>query len=658
MRAGRRVAALLAAALAAAGAAAQAPPAAEAVRLYEQGLSRQLAEDYTGAIDSYHASLRANPAYVLPMVGLAESFHALGEHDEALQWVVEARKGERRSLELAVLEARIRAAAGDLAAARALLGGVLAQAPGDPQARIALARVETADGNRREAVLQLEQAVAAAPDNPEALLELAQAYEAAGQRERADSYLRRALDRTSEDPRIHLAAGRSLLARGDLAGARRSLERALAIRPGYAEAQLALAETHLAAGRFREAADEARKALASADERIRKAARYLGGVAAARLNDAEGALRSLTEAVRIAPDDEVARIAAENLALRRSRETAAFRRDLAAWHYREGRRLEERNLLPMALLELRRALRLDDERTDARLAYAEVHRLRGYPIRALNELLVLRDHYGVREPAVTDAIEEGCSSLADTAAGRWLERLGVLKGCGAVADQYGLARSPAALAVFTVAGSGAEFHYGSAAELAEYARDQLLRYDHLELSDSPLVVASLEEAHAAARRAGSDYYVVFTFDELERSLRASASFHLSRTGRRLTAVTQLRTGNNRVRDAVSRLTEQVAELVPMRGVIVARETDRALVDLGRAHGLAANTRLPIVRRAGLGTHNSEARWTYRDEDVVGELEVTGVDERVAEGTIRPGSFFDLVNPGDFVVFAPEKPGAN
>jgi len=459
------------------GAAAQSLAGGDAVRLYEQGLARQLAEDYPGAIDSYRASLLVNAGYVLPMVGLAESFHALGEQDEALKWVVEARRGDRRSLELAVLEARVRAAMGDLALSRTLLKAVLAQAPNDVQARIALARVETADSNRREAALELEQAVSIAPDDPEALLELAQAYEALGQPERADPFLRRAVDRYSEDPRMHLAVGRALLERGDLAGARRSLDRALAIKPKDAEAQLAMAELHLTAGRAREAADQAREALASGDMRIRKAARYLGGLAAARLGDVAGALRSLAETVRLAPDDELARITAENLALRQPRESETFRRELARTHFREGQRLEERNLLPLALLEIRRALRLDPQLNEARLAYADVYRLRGLPIRSLNELVLLRDFYGVRELAVTDRIEEGCSSLAETPASRWLERLGALKGCEALADQYGLARSPVSLAVLTVAPANRATHYGGGAELAEYSRDLLLRQE-------------------------------------------------------------------------------------------------------------------------------------------------------------------------------------
>jgi tetratricopeptide (TPR) repeat protein len=338
-------------------AAAQQAAGGEAVRLYEQGLARQLAEDYTGAIDAYRASLRVNPAYVLPMVGLAESFHALGEQDEALKWVAQARLGDRRNLELAVLEARIRASRGELGAARALLESVLSQAPNDVQARIARARVEIADGNRREAVLQLEQAASVQPDNPEVLLELSQAYEALGQPERADPLLRRAVERYSEDPRIHLAAGRDLLERGDLEGARRSLERALAIRPGYAAALIALAETYLAAGRPRDAAESAKQALASTDAGLRNAARYLEGVAAARLPDPAEALRNFAEAIRLSPDDEVVRITAENLALRQPKVNDAFRRDLARYHFREGQRLEERNLLALALTELRRALR-------------------------------------------------------------------------------------------------------------------------------------------------------------------------------------------------------------------------------------------------------------------------------------------------------------
>jgi tetratricopeptide (TPR) repeat protein len=630
----------------------------DAVRLYEQGLSRQLAEDYTGAVESYRAALRANVAYVLPMVGLAECFYALGEQDEALKWVGEARKGDRRSLELPVLEARVRTAMSDFAQARAILKAVLTQASNDVQARLALARVEVADGNRREAVVQLEQAVAAAPDNPEALLELSRGYEALGQPEKADPFLRRALDRYSEDPRIHLAAGRALLDRGDLAGARRSLERALSIKPGYTDAYLALATLHLAAGRPREAADAARQALAAADPRGRAEARYLAGAAAAGLGDVADALRQYAEAIRLAPDDEIPRIAAENLALRRPRESESVRKELARYHGREGSRQEERNFLPLALLEMRRALRLDAEARDTRRAYAGVYVLRGFPIRALNELVLLRDFYGVKDPAVADSIEAGCSGLADTPASRWIERLGSLKGCDTIADQYGLSRAPAVLAVLTVAGASRESRFGAAAELADYSRDLMLRYDHLKVADAPLAAASIEAAQAAARQAGSDYYAVISFVEEERSIRATADVHLTRTGQKLASASQLRTGNNRARDALARLADQVAALIPVRGVIVAREFDRALIDLGKLHDLAPDAKLVIVRRNALGTSNTEIAWSWRDQDVLGELTVTAVDERVAEGMIKPRSFFDLVNPGDFVILAPKKPAAN
>ena len=52
-------------------------------RAYLDGAAAEGREDYALAVEKYKDALSLNPAYLEPMVGLAESFFQMEEYDEA-----------------------------------------------------------------------------------------------------------------------------------------------------------------------------------------------------------------------------------------------------------------------------------------------------------------------------------------------------------------------------------------------------------------------------------------------------------------------------------------------------------------------------------------------------------------------------------------------
>ncbi|HYW84142.1 MAG TPA: tetratricopeptide repeat protein, partial [Spirochaetia bacterium] len=87
--------------------------AADARAAYLAGAAAQGSEDYELAIERYKDALSLNPAYLEPMVGLAQSFLLMEEYDEAYTFVSKARTYDRNNPDLAVLEGRIRIGQGD-----------------------------------------------------------------------------------------------------------------------------------------------------------------------------------------------------------------------------------------------------------------------------------------------------------------------------------------------------------------------------------------------------------------------------------------------------------------------------------------------------------------------------------------------------------------
>ncbi len=612
----------------------------QARSLLRQAQELELAGDTLGAIEQYRAALAANPDYGEAEAGLAECFFRLEEYEEALPHALRARRYDQANLALAVLEGRIRIGLGELDSARALFDQVLGREKNNLDARFALAELDIASGKRRNAALKYLETLRIRPDSPQALLALAVLKESEGDPRQAQKYLETALRFHADDPGVRYAAARFALQQGDSARAESHLQAALAVRPDFVEASLLLSRVLLDQGRPAEAIEAVRGLLAG--HRDLPMAWYLLGLAQERSGDLSQAMSSLASASRLAPEDELARLALENLALAKLEIKDESRRKLALPHLERGRRFEERNLLEKALAEYRRCLLLDPESRDGRLAFAGVYRLLGYPAKYRVELDLLRQ-LGFRDAVVLDGIEITDSQLLDSVAAQW----GL--------DQYALERRTYGLALFCIEREAGELHPFAGGELAKYLKDQLRRFDTVVVPEADPLAESFEEAFRKARELGADYFLILRFEESERSFFAELEQYLGRTGTRVASYRAFRTGNDRVQDCLVLLTSQLEAALPAWGRLVSREFDTGVVDLGRMDGLKAEDRLVVVKRGKVRLRNDGVGLAMDEKDIVGDFQVLRPDERVSEGTLKRKSFFDLTNPGDEVVFRPAQP---
>ncbi len=605
-----------------------------------QAQELELSGDTLGAIEQFRAALAANPDFGEAEAGLAECFFRLEEYEEALPHALRARRYERADLGLAVLEGRIRIGLGELEKARSLFGEVLAREKNNLDAQFALAELDIASGRKRDAALKYLDSLRIRPESQQALLALATLRESEGDPRQAQRYLETALRFHADDPGVRYAAARFALQQGDPARAESHLQAALAVRPDFTDASLLLAQVQLVRQQPAEAAGTVRGLLDS--KRDLPLAWYLLGLAQERSGELTQALASLGSAARLAPEDELARVALENLALAKLEIKDESRRKLALPHLERGRRFEERNLLEKALAEYRRCLRLDPESREGRLAYAGVYRLLGFPAKYRQELEVLR-RLGFQDAAVTDGIEIVDGELIDTVAAAW----GL--------DQYALERRQYSLAAFCISREFQELHPFAGSELAEYLKDQLRRFDTVVVPESEPLARSFEEAFRKARGLGADYLLILRFEESERSFSAVLEQYLARTGTRVASYSAFRTGNDRVQESLGLLTSELQAALPAWGRLVSREFDNGVIDLGGMDGLKADDKLIVVKKGRVRLRNDGVGLAMDEKDIVGDFRVLRLDERVSEGTLSRKSFFDLTNRGDEVVFRPAAP---
>jgi tetratricopeptide (TPR) repeat protein len=612
--------------------------AQDARAAYQEGLRAQATEDYALAVEKFKKALSDNPAYVEPMVGLAQSFLAMGEYDEAAKYVARARVDDRNNPDLAVLEGRIRIGQGDTAGARALFNAVLADQPNNAEARMGLAEADVAEGRLRTALGGYAQVAKLAPESTRAILSLAQLSDELGDAANAARYYDLALRSHSSDPHVQLAAARWFDRTGDFATAEKHAQIALSLAPAMDQARSLLGEIYLQTDRAADAVTVLRDvASRNRDDNL---AWYSLGLAYRGTKDIAKSLSSFASGLLARPDDELTRIASENTALDNLPMDDAQRKTMAAFHLTQGRGQEDRNYLDRALAEYRRALLLDPTSQNARLAYARIFRTEGFPDKYLSELKVLAK-LGTPDTSVQDQIEGLTSSLADSISRAWGY------------DQHNLDRMRYAIPVFTIPARNRLLHTLASEDVARYFAFLLGGNGPINVPDGSTLATGFDDAFRRARAGQSDYFIILQIDEAERSFSAVADMYLSRTAARIGSFSSFRTGNDRVRDSFLKLSGQIAAILPLRGTLLVRRFDQGLIDLGTFQGLKRGDSLVIVRKGKVRLNPDTPGLSFAAGDALGDFLVTGVDEGVSEGTVRIRGYFDYINPGDQVVFAPK-----
>ncbi|MBN1834807.1 MAG: tetratricopeptide repeat protein [Spirochaetales bacterium] len=622
--------------LSALGAGAQDRPSAPG--LYEQGRAAQSRRELLRAVELYRAALRANPDYLQPMIGLGEVFFALEEYPEALDHVVRARRYDQGDLELYILEGRIRLGMGEVQEARRLFEAVLARESNNLEARYGLAELDIRLGYRREAEARYLETLKISPQSAKALLSLAVLSESEGELRGAQEYLDRALQHHTYDPQVHHAAGRFALEMGEAGMAEQYLRTAVALDGSLGEARRLLAQALLAQGRPEAAVRELQQLVET--DREDPLVWYTLGVAYRESGSVPEAINSLARAVQVRPDDEIARFALENLAIDELPINDPVRQKYGRHHLERGRLFEERNLVSRALVEYRRSLLLDPESKESRLEYGQVYLTLGYPAKYRQELQVLKDA-GHTDSVILDDMEIIDSQSWDQVSSRW----GV--------SQYQLDdKRRVKVSVFHLRAESREMHPGAGSVAARVLSYLLRRYDALDLPQESREVEDFEQAFAAARESGSHYFVTVVVEESERSFTVRLGQHLTGTGKRVAADRVYRTGNDRVLEALDTLARRFAERLPVKGTLLERRFDQGIVDLGRLDGLENGDSLLIVKKGSIRLDHTAIAYSFDASDQVGEFTVTTVDENVAEGTVAKRDFFDLINPGDELLFPP------
>jgi hypothetical protein len=212
---------------------------------------------------------------------------------------------------------------------------------------------------------------------------------------------------------------------------------------------------------------------------------------------------------------------------------------------------------------------------------------------------------------------------------------------------------------------------------------------NIDVPDMPLEQPSFADAFRTARAAGVAYFAVCSLDENERDIVVKLDLYEGATGRPVRNFSVYRSGVDRLRNAARALSRNLNAALPFRAVVIRLSGGEALVDKGRADGLAATGEpaggaapatgaapaanaapaagaAPAANAAPAKAYDVVKKGTasvdglslrYMPGNVVAEWTPSVIEEEFSLGQVKRRGFFDRIAVGDEIILsAPDAPG--
>ena len=455
-----------------------------------------------------------NENYLEPIIALSQVFYELGEYEEALSYVSRSNTLGRDILTI-ILEAKVLIELKRFFDARKLLKTILVREPNNSQAILAMAKLEQRSGNYLSSRDYFKRALEISSVNVDAMLGLIDINQLIGDEEAIAQYIEMAL---LTDPNNVQVRYKAALFSSNISEAIIHYEEAVLLDPSFLEIKYLLAEAYIKDSKFGVASKILEDIVAVARDDFWPY--FLLGVIRERQSKTVEAIEYYLKSLRLAPEEELVRIVLENLVLEQTDLQNLIRDELAVYHLERGFQLQERNMLTNSHSSFRRAVLLNPRNVDSRIALAGYFLKSGFPLRYLDQMLVIKD-LGIVHSDVEQAIE----SLRAKNQSSISNRLGI--------NQFNISRTGTCVAVYTGKSKVRSQYLNIENALSEYLIDLLYQNSKIKIMDDYSTagcndteqtgvvrpyrrtrIETIENAFYRARLGGADYFfVIHYFDD-------------------------------------------------------------------------------------------------------------------------------------------------
>jgi len=644
---------------------------------YSLALQKESQGNCLEAIFIYRDVLKKNKYFLEAKIGLARCYLKTGNLTLSEETLLDALKQDRKNVTVLTLLGRVYTSMKRYDEAEKFFLQAIDIEPARYETKYRLSDLYRAKGDYDRAIRLYTDILKVYPQEVQTYIYLGIVYTELGELNKAGGFYRKAVSLDAQNPLTHINLARHYYRMGvyNAVQDRQASDEffdaavyeantALAIDSNLPEAHDILASVHFYKGEYAEAV---KQYLLLPDYNKNYLILYTLGFCKEALVDMEKAVEFYSQALAGRIDDEIVRFRLENILLWLYRQDLSQpeRVRLSDHHFAKAQFYLDKNITNKAFIHYKRAIMLDPLNPEKRLAIAEFYRMKKFYEQYLYELKnIIHDTLDVDTVDIRDRIEIYQSRVRKNLAAHW----GV--------DQYGLSENQAAAipATKTRVVVLDAFH-------SDYIRENFLHkrlsltlkdalsfvlsyYPKIEVIEHPPAVKSEKSSEAAsykeietpaealqaAQSLNADYYIAGSIEETRDSLRVDSFLISGFNGKIVQEFTTYFTGNDRVFNTVISLADDINKSIPLYGMIVRLEGNRALINLGRAHGVQKDAVFHIFHQGGLRKNPETGEFEVDPEVSLGELTVTRADEMISEGEYTFKGLFNRVNVYDSVLF--------
>jgi len=601
----------------------------------EQTLNRN---DIYHSIAMFKDIISINPNYFNSRLGIAEAYFLLKEFDEALKHISKALFLDKSSVDANILYGRILTGLGEFKKARDVFINVLNSENNNVDALLGMAELEVAQGNIIKATDLYKLSLRKSPGNKKALISSIIVYDSINKNTISNIYVEQLLNLYPDNAFVNYIAARHYYESGEDEIAVSFALRSYDIDPEKSDTVYLLSFIYLQMKEYNSALTVLEKYI----ELNRKNWKiwYLLAEVNLELKHLDKSIYSFATAIAYNPQNELSRISLENILINQKSIDDSIRAKYADYHFNLGEKFIEKNYSNQARNEFRRGLQLAPHSLKGRTLYAGLMKSRGYLSKYLSMLKDISSE-NTDDKNLADELEIYKSIVTATVSDDWH------------INQFLIDTPKYNIDIFLSKSSLSNNIFKEGENLGAYFVHNLLAFENIEAEFNSEPVDFLN-AFEYARKTGSDYFIIFDYKDTLRSFSIEVNIYHSGTGTLLLTIPVFKTGNNKIALSFQELSRSISELFPISGNLIDREFDKVLINLGKIQNTELGDIFYILRKEDLILKKDSIGLKFQPEKLLGELEITRVDDLVSEGVVKKYNFFDLINPGDSLIKKTEK----
>lgn len=643
------------------------------VQLYNKALEFQNQEDYYSAIEIYKIVLELNPQYSDAWYNLALCTYNLGNYDLTITYADNAAKYSPNLSTIQNLKGMALLSLGNFADARNIFNSVLEKYPNDVNSRFGLAELDLYEGKISGAEGRFEEALARDSSNRKALLSLALISSEEGNYNLTKKYLDQALFYHSGNPQVHYLASYLASQNGDFREAETQARISIQIQNDFEEAYALLSQILYEQKRYAEVLELCE--YRTNRNRNISDAWYLMGLSQEKLNQNEDALLSFETGLDVNPQDEILRLALEQLVasylpLEDERRTswAGYHKEKALEYARiydaPSERFEYQKALSIAPLDIPlrqnfadmlerenlyefyyEQLKFINQNENSRNSFESTNQNANQNLIQNSSVQQNQNSQGNRKTAAQIKNEDTMEALENLMKYNLSAKWNV--------EPFYLDKTRWNIGIYFEKKPVQLFHSDLEEIIANAAKDV---FDGVASTSVNVMTESIDgfaDAFRNARENNRDYFVILTASETERSVRIDANVYSQRTGTLTSSIHIYRTGNDRIAKSLRSFRQSVLDILPIRGKILKTSGTTVLIDLGKNDGIENGAQFDLVKKGSIVTNDSGPGIFYKSNAFLGTVNLTRVNEEISEGEYTKNGFYDTMNVGDEVVLVKE-----